>query len=230
VETPLYISPRGAEHATLAFAWRNRPAPASFDGRLVFPLTAGANPVAEHYAIIEPEDFRTRLLLPQLFPSAQIAPLAIDAAGQLYAQLYTRPAQTPPARPPQVALTAPLGDGIALAGYDVQPQPPHPGAILYLQLHWQVDAPPTHDWTVFTHLVDAAGALVAGHDARPGGGSLPTPRWQAGWRVLDEYQISLPAGLPPGDYRLQVGLYRGDGTRLPAAGPGIELGTVTVAE
>ena len=98
------------------------------------------------------------------------------------------------------------------------------GTILYVQLYWDVDATPSRDWTVFTHLVangDAGTAeVVAGSDSRPGAGTLPTTRWQPGWRILDEYQIVLPDDLPPGDYMLRVGLYAADGTRLPADGAG----------
>lgn len=228
-DQPIYITPRGAEHATLAFAWRARPAPpVRFDGRAVFPLTAAANSDAEQYVVIEHEDFRTRLLLPEVLPEATIARAFLDPAGQVYAQVYTRPAGSLPARPPQSTVGAPLGDGISLAGYDVFPQPPQAGGILYLQLHWLVDATPAANWTVFTHVVDGSGTVVTGYDSLPGGGSLPTPLWQPGWRVLDEYQISLPADLPPGDYTLRAGLYRLDGARLPADGPGIDLGLVTV--
>jgi hypothetical protein len=69
--------------------------------------------------------------------------------------------------------------------------------------------------------------VVAGKDARPGNGSLSTVRWQAGWRILDEYQIDLPSELSPGDFLLRVGLYDAEGVQLPPGG--VELGTVTLA-
>jgi hypothetical protein len=83
-------------------------------------------------------------------------------------------------------------------------------------------------------VVDAAtGAVVAGQDSRPGAGSLPTERWKPGQRILDEYQIVLPAELPPARYLLRAGLYRvatgGITERLPADGPGVDLGEVTIA-
>jgi hypothetical protein len=228
---PIYITPRGVEHATLAFAWRARATPpVSFDGRGVFPLTAAANSEIEQYVVIEHEDFRTRLLLPEVLPGATVTHAIFDPAGQPYAQVYTRPVNTIPARPPQVAAHAALGDGISLAGYDVFPQPPQAGGILYLQLHWMVSAAPATSWTVFTHVVDSGGSVVAGHDSPSGGGSLLTTRWQPGWRVLDEYQISLPADLPPGDYALRAGLYAPNAARLPVEGPGIGLGAVTIVE
>ncbi|MEZ4869661.1 MAG: hypothetical protein R3C14_50515 [Caldilineaceae bacterium] len=233
---PLYLTPRAADHATLAFAWTTRPGahppPVAFDGRAIFPLTAAANPQAERYAVIEHEDFRTRLLLPEVFPTATIVTEIQDGQGAPYAHLYERPPDTTNQRPPQHPLTARLGDGIALAGYDVQPATLRPGEILYLQLHWDVTAVPTADWTVFTHLLAQDGqgtpTLVAGQDSQPGAGSLPTTRWQAGWRVLDEYQIVLPADLPAGVYGLAIGLYQPNGEHLPVQDGGLMLGQVQI--
>jgi hypothetical protein len=237
-EMPVYLTPRDAGHPTLAFAFQTAPSglslPVSFDGRYIFPLTAqpgpGGTPQPELYAVIEHEDFRTGLLLPEVFPAATAQEASRDPLGRVYARFYTRPAGVLPQRPPQQPLAAMLGDGIRLAGYDIQPATPRPGEILYLQLHWLVDAPPQVDWTVFTHLLglDAEGnaTVVAGHDSRPGAGSLPTTRWQAGWRVLDEYQIALPAELAPGVYPLEIGLYQATGEHLPAGSAGIRLGEV----
>ena len=153
----IYLTPRETSHPTLTFAWTAQPhthgAPVSFDGRHIFPLSEGAAPNAETYVTIEPEDFRTRLLLPELFPAASIVKEITDPAGQVYARYYMRPADTTPARMPQHALNESLGDGIVLAGYDVQPAQLRPGETLYLQLHWLVDQAPSRDWTVFTHLL-----------------------------------------------------------------------------
>lgn len=230
-DVPIYLTPRTADHATLAFAWATRPdahpAPITFDGRQIFPLTAGANPTAERYVVIADEDFRTPLLLPGLFPTATIESEILDTTGNLYARTYGRPVGTSIVRQPQVFLhgdksTEVIGDGINLLGYDVQPAALVAGQILYLQLYWMVDTRPTADWTVYTHLlqIEANGnsKLVAGYDSQPGGGSLPTSRWQAGWQLLDEYQIVLPAELPAGSYRLTTGLYQPNGEVLPAAG------------
>jgi len=236
LSTRVYLTPRSADHPTLAFAGSTRPgshdAPISFDGRTVFPVVELPVPQPETYVAIETEDFRTRLLLPEVLPSALVTQTIYDATGEVYARSYVRPAGAPALRPPQHALPVALGDGIALAGYDVQPATLRPGDILYLQLHWRVAVAPREDWTVFTHLLakDANGdwAQVAGRDDRPGAGSLPTTRWQPGWRVLDEYQIALPPDLEPGDYALETGLYGSDGARLPANGAGVRLGEVTI--
>lgn len=230
-DEPVYTTPRGAEHPTLAFAWRERTTPPlSFDGRYLFPLRADPNPRPEHYFVVEHEDFRTRLLLPEVLPGAQIMREFLDSRGQVYARLYTRPAYRAAARPPRTLLDVTLGDGITLVGFDMLPERPQPGGSLYLQLHWLVTAPPDSEWTVFTHVVDAGGARVAGFDSPPGRGSLPTTRWQPGLRILDEYEIRLPAELAPGRYGLRAGLYGSDGARLPVDGPGIELGVIRIGD
>lgn len=234
----IYISPQGENHATLAFAWRDQPTdqthvppnPIRYDGRYILPLVAGENQAPEHYAVIEHEDFRSRLLLPDVFPTLEIDYVVYDPAGEIYAQVYTRPAGTPSMRAPKIPLEVEVGDGIQLTGYDILPEPVRVGGSLYIQYHWQVNAQPAADWTVYNHLVDDSGEVVAGFDSPPGRGSLVTTRWHAGWRVLDEYEMMLPADLPPGDYRLRMGLYDAAGNHLPADGAGIELGAIRLVE
>lgn len=228
-DEPIYLSPRDAEHPTLAFAWqtRGRPAPVTYDGRSIFPAVDGMTQHDERYVAITHEDFRTPLLLPDVLPDAVADSEFTDWDGASYATIWTRPAGTASARPPFVAHAAAFGDGIRLQGYDAQPSTLHPGDILYVQLHWLVDAVPAHNWTVYIHLIDpmdAAAPPVAGHDGLPGGGSLPTLRWQPGWRVLDEHQIPLPAELTPGRYEIRLGMYDGEGNQL---GP-VMLGEVVI--
>jgi hypothetical protein len=231
----VYLTPRDASHPTLAFAGVIRQGegarPVSFDGRHLFPLLDGANNQPELYIVIEHEDFRTRLLLPEIFPHARVVAELSDRQGQLYARFYERPPQAIPERLPQYERIVTIGDGIDLAGYDVQPGVLRGGEVLYLQLHWLVKEAPVGDWTVFTHVItedEGERKVVAGHDSRPGAGSVPTDRWQPGWRILDEYQIPLPADLPPGSYELAIGLYQPTGERLPAGQESVLLGEVKI--
>lgn len=233
-DAPIYLTPRPADHATLAFAWQTQghPPPVTFDARTIFPVREGPQPHPESYVVIAHEDFRGPLILGDVLPQAEVTETFLDRSGAPYADIYTRPAQTPAARSPTRPLHATLGDGIALAGYDVLPETAHPGEILYVQLHWLVESAPEQEWTTFLHLVDPqaqdAGPKAA-KDGLPGGGSLPTSRWQEGWRVLDEYQIPLPADLPAGDYALEMGLYTSSGARLPSGDTlAVRLGTVAI--
>lgn len=118
---------------------------------------------------------------------------------------------TSPSRPLDVT----FADGIHLEGVDVRPNPAQPGGALLVSLFWRPEGTPTARYTVFTHLVDADGKLVAQFDGEPAGGIAPTTGWQPGAPVIDRRAIPLPDNLPPGRYGLRVGLYRQpDLTRL----------------
>jgi len=113
-----------------------------------------------------------------------------------------------------------------LLGYEANPAAT--GAELPVTLYWRAEAPMGADYTVFVHLLDAAGNVVAQGDSPPRGGRYPTHWWEPGEVIADEHVIPLPADLPPGEYRVRAGLYRPDtGERLPlvgAAGDAVELG------
>ncbi|HLY66402.1 MAG TPA: glycosyltransferase family 39 protein, partial [Chloroflexota bacterium] len=70
-------------------------------------------------------------------------------------------------------------------------------------LTWQARQKPSNDYTVFVHLLNAAGDVVAQHDGPPQGGSYPTTLWRAGDVVTDVHQL---VGGADG-VTLEVGLY-----------------------
>ena len=86
-----------------------------------------------------------------------------------------------------------------------------PGQPFHLTLRWQVLQHPRASYTVFIHLVDAEGRLWLGHDYTPLGGAFPSylwfPKWLPGQQVVDPYRLVAPENLPPGQYRLEVGMY-----------------------
>ena len=85
---------------------------------------------------------------------------------------------------------------------------------LNLALYWQTDAALNPDYQVFVHVVSAQGAAVAQQDAAPAENRYPTSAWLAHTVIEDRHR--LPLDLPPGEYRVYVGLYRlADLTRLP---------------
>jgi len=93
-----------------------------------------------------------------------------------------------------------------LAGVDL-PEQIVAGAVLPVQLYWEVLSPPPADYTVFVHLLDADDQIVAQLDRPPGGGVSPTSSWLAGTFLQDTYPIPLPANLTAGSYRVRLGLY-----------------------
>jgi hypothetical protein len=112
---------------------------------------------------------------------------------------------------------------VRLLGYTSDCQPGMSGCSV--QLFWQPTKKVAADYTVFVHLVGADGRIVAQHDGEPENGFYPTSAWMPGETVVDSHHLDLPANLPPGDYRLLVGLYQSStNQRLPVLGPdGIPL-------
>jgi hypothetical protein len=106
-----------------------------------------------------------------------------------------------------------FGDEIELRGYVLTRE----GENLRVQLFWCALKTPREDYTVFAHLVDAQGKLVAQQDNEPQRGAYPTSFWDTGEMVGDEYVLPTPRG----EEHLEVGLYRARaGTRLSASGAG----------
>jgi len=122
-------------------------------------------------------------------------------------------------------VTANFAGQIELLGYDTTLQPGE----LAVTLHWRALQPPVEDYSVFVHLLDAEGQIVAQHDGQPQNGAYPTSVWDRGEVVADEHILDLPADLPAGRYRLRVGWYLpASGDRLPVVGDGdsVELEVV----
>ncbi|MGQ9489565.1 MAG: protein O-mannosyl-transferase family [Anaerolineae bacterium] len=99
-----------------------------------------------------------------------------------------------------------FGDFAVLAGYRLSGAA-HAGEPFTVTLAWQVARETDQSYSVFVHLVDAEGRLVAQHDGRPAGGSLPTAIWVRGEYIIDPHTLPLPADLGAGIYALRVGLY-----------------------
>lgn len=94
------------------------------------------------------------------------------------------------------------------------------GDPLHLTLTWRVLARPRTSYTIFIHLIDAAGIPWFGHDYTPLGGAFPSylwfPKWLEGQQVADPYRLVIPADAPPGQYWLEVGMYEmGSVRRIP---------------
>jgi hypothetical protein len=115
-----------------------------------------------------------------------------------------------------------LGPSIWLAGYEIASRELEPGEPLQLTFYWYASAPLDRDYTVFVHIYDAAGELVAQGDAMPRQNTYPTTEWQAGQIVDDRHVV--PQNLPSGKVQIALGMYHlGSGQRLPVSRPDGEL-------
>lgn len=135
---------------------------------------------------------------------------ALDAAGNevtpVVGQLKLVPSPWPQYQPQQETSVT-FGNAIQLTGYDLTPAN-------QLTLYWRSLAPVDADLTLFVHLLDEAGNIIAQADAPPTNGVYPTRWWSPGELIADRRE--LPAA--PGVVSLRLGLYNAfNGQRLPVS-------------
>jgi hypothetical protein len=112
-----------------------------------------------------------------------------------------------------------LGSGIQLVGYHLEPTRYVPGESLQLVLYWQTFDELSQDYTIFVHIVDGSGNIVAQWDSKPRQNDLPTTAWRVGEIVDDLHPVPLPPDMPTGEYQILLGMYDWQsGIRVPAFG------------
>jgi hypothetical protein len=117
------------------------------------------------------------------------------------------------AAPPPVAN---FGNQIRLRSYEYASRTLNPGGTVRLTLNWEAVTTIGESYKVFVHVLGPHGLPIAQQDNEPVNGTYPTTRWQRGERISDPYAFALPHSLPPGEYRVEVGLYLpSDFSRLP---------------
>jgi hypothetical protein len=107
---------------------------------------------------------------------------------------------------PQEAI---LGDKVRLLGYNME-SGFRPGDGIHLTLFWQCLEKMDQDYTVFTHLIDEKQNIWGQKDNQPVDGFYPTSRWEVGEIVRDQYDIAIPAAIPPSEYTIEIGMYARD--------------------
>jgi hypothetical protein len=106
--------------------------------------------------------------------------------------------------------------GVQLLGADVD-EDPLGRALYHVMLRWCAAAAVRDDLVVRLRLVDARGEVRwTSEGKRPVGGLYPTNTWPAEVPMSDYHEVRIPPWLPPGTYRLEVGLSApfGDGSVL----------------
>jgi hypothetical protein len=123
-----------------------------------------------------------------------------------------------------------FANGLQLVGARISNAAPKPGDPICLDLQWSTNKKIPVDYTVFVHVLDQNGQIVAQSDLQPGGGYAPTSRWPIGQRIADRHGVVLPPTIAPGTYSINVGMYGPDGVRLTSIDGmnSIPLSTLTV--
>ncbi len=138
--------------------------------------------------------------------------------------LIIDPVKVPPVPPAQTQLYSALlsnarfGDRILLLRYSLETKTLSRGESLKLRLYWSCESKVDKDYTVFVHLVDSQGNLVAQTDSPPIGGSYPTSSWDAGEMIPDSVELVIPRDLASGEYRVEIGMYDASLVRLEILG------------
>jgi hypothetical protein len=99
-----------------------------------------------------------------------------------------------------------LGGRVELVGFEPAEVSVKAGQPLDVNLYWRARRQTNVDAHLFVGLYSESGELIASTSEVPIGNALGTSRWTE--EVLREpVRLATPAGLVPGNYRLQVALY-----------------------
>ena len=100
---------------------------------------------------------------------------------------------------------------------------------------WTAWQPVLRPYTLFIHLLDAQGRLLAQYDGMPLNAEWPTTCWQTQRGFGDQYRLTLPPAIEPGEYHLSLGFYwLPTLERVPLVGEfapsadQVELGSITI--
>lgn len=105
------------------------------------------------------------------------------------------------------ALPISFNDAISLESIEVVNPTVKRGDPLILLLYWRLDHSTDKDYTVFVHLTDAKGALLAQYDGMPRRGNAPTSQWKLNQPVVDARLLPLSELEEGTNYNLEIGLY-----------------------
>ncbi|HLV34947.1 MAG TPA: hypothetical protein VKY59_07540, partial [Spirillospora sp.] len=112
-----------------------------------------------------------------------------------------------------------FGDHIILTGYDQSVENVHPGESVDFTFYWNAPTTPDNNYSLFIHLVPADEyTVLAQVDGAPAVPERLTLTWDDPGETLisPTFTLNIPADVPPGDYRVMIGLYQFEsGVRLP---------------
>ncbi|MFN8528007.1 MAG: hypothetical protein U0670_05300 [Anaerolineae bacterium] len=106
----------------------------------------------------------------------------IDLSRSITVTQRPRVMEAPPVDHP---MDVQFGGVIRLAGYSVHSD----ATTLHVDLLWQALQTMDADYTVFVHVLNANGDIIAQRDAMPGANTYPTSLWTEGEFVMDSYEF-----------------------------------------
>ena len=207
-----------------------------FNGRVANYLTSNAPALAADYIVAyvsqvqrKGPDLRLWSYLQGQQPETVFRLHGVD-----YAWLYPGPRYLTVEAPQalQVQVKASFGGQLALLGYDSEVGQGE----AVVRLYWRALEDIEEDYSFSVRLVDGDGHRWAQEEGEWLGGLLPTSQSLSEYVVRDERKLSLPLGMPAGDYGLEIYVYSlASGEHLPAvqetgaaSGLGLRAGTMAI--
>lgn len=122
-------------------------------------------------------------------------------------EIIEQPATSVPGEIEMVA-----GDALGLLAVNSPPGPLHPGETFEVLTIWRILSIPNEEVVLFTHALDEQNQVSAQQDFL----GAPTSSWRVDDLLFQIHTLTLPADLPIGDLRLEIGAYTlPDIERLP---------------
>ncbi len=210
-DAALYLTPTQEEMATIYFALQDPDRLRSFsEGGTLLPVGFAEQPILY---LLRPDQTAALDRLGVLFPESDAGPFENGAIPVAVARDDARDW-------PVGLLPIAMGEGLRLTGWELTQAPES----LQATLTWQATTAEARDLTMFVHIEDASGQVVAQTDRPPAG--YPTTEWRPGEIVVDQVTVPLPPDLPPGTYTVTTGFYYLP--TLERIGEPIPLGTLMI--
>lgn len=106
------------------------------------------------------------------------------------------------------ALPALFDETISLDALEIVSSDVKRGGALVVLLYWRATGRIDKDYTLFAHLVDEKGEIVAGSDSQPRKGKVPTSSWSPNQQVVDGLVLPITDEvMAKKNYRLEIGWY-----------------------
>jgi len=124
------------------------------------------------------------------------------------------PTQTYLSAAPEIEhpLDVDVGDELRLLGVELPGEPMRRGSSFEIAWIWQVRDSMARGWRVFAHIRGGGGGrFLADHDP-----PQPFETWREGQFIRYTTTVIVPRAIPPGEYSIHFGVYRG-GARKPLA-------------
>jgi 4-amino-4-deoxy-L-arabinose transferase-like glycosyltransferase len=194
--------------------------------------------VVGYYILIQPAGAMGRFLFPVLPAMAVLLVGGLQALNRRYATwlgpavavamgvfavyaiggvLWPAVRYPPPVPVPESpALEADVGSVARVLDVSVEPTLVRPGDPVFVRVVWEPVQPTAEPLTVFVHLVDDTGVVLAQRDTWPGLGRATTTYWMPGRVFEDVYRIDVPETVyRPNHATIRLGLGGPTVGRLP---------------